>query len=111
MQIEDVHFLQNGWIVLEAFNRALLIENHQVKGAQLVPFSSKISAWSGDTTSNFTKKVENGSNVAKSSKASKVPAKNQLVLSKGETLVVEEIENQDFLVKLVREDKTLDILF
>ena len=77
----------------------MLIENHQVKGAQSVPFRSKISARSGDATSNFTKKVENGSNVAKSSKASKVPAKNQPILSKGETLVVEDIEDQDFLVK------------
>ena len=99
VQIQDVHFLQNGWTVLEAFNRAVLIENHQVKGAQSVPFNSKISARSGDATSNFTKKVENGSNVAKSSKASKVPAKNQPILSKGETLVVEDIEDQDFLVK------------
>ena len=98
MQIQDIHFLQNCWTVLEAFNRAVLIEN-QVKGAQSIPFSSKINAWSGDATSNFTKKVENGWNVAKSSKASKVPAKNQPVLSNGETLVVEEIEDQDFLVK------------
>ena len=71
----------------------MLIENHQVKGAQSVPFSSKISAWSGDATSNFTKKDENGSNVAKSSKASKVLAKNQPVLAKGETLVVEKIKD------------------
>ena len=89
----------------------MLIENHQVKGAQSIPFSSKISARSCDATSNFTKKVETGSNVAKSSKASKVPAKNQLVLSKGETVVVEEIENQDFLVKELEDQEVGHLVF
>ena len=111
VQIQDVHFLQNGWTVSEAFNRAVLIENHQVKGAQSVPFNSKISARSGDATSNFTKKVENGSNVAKSSKASKVPAKNLPILSKGETLVVEEIEDQDFLVKELEDQDIGHLVF
>ena len=109
VQIQDVHFLQNGWTV--SSNRAVLIENHQVKGAQSVPFSSKISARSGDATSNFTMKVENGSNVSKSSKASKVQAKNQRVSSKGETLVVEEIEDQDFLVKELEDQDIGNLVF
>ncbi|KAK9995186.1 hypothetical protein SO802_024889 [Lithocarpus litseifolius] len=66
---------------------------------------------SGDATSNFTKKVENGSSVAKSSKASKVPAKNQTVLTKGETLVVEEIEDQDFLVKELEDQDIGHLVF
>ena len=111
VQIQDVNFLQNRWTVSRAFNRAVLIENHQVKGAQSVPFSSKISARSGDATSNFTMKVENGSNVSKSSKASKVQAKNQRVSSKGETLVVEEIEDQDFLVKELEDQDIGNLVF
>ena len=89
----------------------MLIENHQVKEAQSIPFSSKISARSGDVTSNFTKKVENGSNVTKSSKASKELAKNQPVLSKGETLVVKEIEDQGFLVKELEDQDIGHLVF
>ena len=58
VKIQDVHFLHNDWTILEAFSRALLIENQKVKGAQLAPFTFRISARSG-ATFNFTMKVEN----------------------------------------------------
>ena len=67
LQIQNVNFLHNGWTISKDFNWAVLIENQQVKGAQLATFSSRISARSGDATSNFNKKVEDGLNVAKSS--------------------------------------------
>lgn len=62
-------------------------------------FSSQISGPSGDTTSNFTNKVEKGSNVVGSHEVSMVIAKNQLVLSIGKILLVEEIEDQNLLVE------------
>ena len=88
MQIQDVHFLHNDWTILEAFSKALPIENQKVKGAQLAPFTFRISAQSG-ATFNFTKKVKNLSNLAKSSKASKILANQEpSYLSKGKKTMV-----------------------
>ncbi|KAF3958238.1 hypothetical protein CMV_016835 [Castanea mollissima] len=81
-----------------------MVETQQTKRSQSTLFNSR-TRLSGGIASNFTKhwrqptkNVEIGSNTTRSND-SKIPAKNQPVLSKGETLVVEEIEDLDFLVE------------
>ena len=105
--------LHNCWTNSGAANRAVLIETQQIKRSQSALFNSRTSP-SGGAASNFTqrwrqptKNVEIGSNTAGSNKVSKIPAKNQLVLSKGETSVVEEIEDLDFRVEELEDQDLL----
>ncbi|KAK9998798.1 hypothetical protein SO802_018401 [Lithocarpus litseifolius] len=101
----------------DAANRAVLIETQQTKRSQSAIFNSRTSP-SGGAASNFTKRwrqptknVEIGSNTAGSNKVSKIPSKNQPVLSKGETLVVEEMEDLDFLVEELEDQDLLVEVF
>ena len=117
--------LHNCWTNTNAANR-VLIETHQTKISQSSLFNSRTSPSSG-ATSNFTKNwrwptknVEIGSNTTGFNEVSKIPAKNQPFLSKGETLVaketeyldllVEELESQDLLVKEL-ESQDLLVIF
>ena len=94
-----------------------MIETQQTKRSQSSLFNSRTSPSSG-ATSNFTKNwrwptknVEIGSSSTGSNEVSKVPTKNQPVLSKGKTLVVEEIEDQDFLVQELEDQDLLVEVF
>ena len=58
-----------------------------------------------------TKNVKIGSNTIGSNEVSKVPTKNQPILSKGKTLVVEEIEDQDFFVRELEDQNLLVEVF
>ena len=94
-----------------------MIETQQTKRYQSALFNS-ITSPSGGAASNFTKhwrqptkNVEIGSSTTGSNEVSKVPTKNQPVLSKGKTLVVEEIEDQDFLVQELEDQDLLVEVF
>ena len=105
--------LHHCWTNSNAANREMLIETQQTKRSQPALFNS-ITSPSGGAASNFTKhwrqptmNVEIGSNTTGSNEVSKVPAKNQPVLSKGKTLVVEELEDQDLLVEAFEDQDLL----